>query len=86
MRLVRFTPERAAAAGGAAAALQVRRVTVVVRGGYRELESLLASLGTYSRLLTVESFSAQTAKDGGHALEATIGLSCYFKTSPPAAR
>jgi Tfp pilus assembly protein PilO len=87
--LVRFTPGARPAPltpgptpASDAPPLQSRPISVSVRSGFREVRSLLERLAAYPRLLTVESFSMRSSNRGPYTLEASLGMSCYFKRPP----
>jgi len=94
--LVRFTPETkkdasavrpAASKGGASPApvITTRPISVVVRCGFADYQSLLGRLATYPRLLTVEGFRMRSANCSGYTIEASISLNCYYKPTTPEA-
>jgi Tfp pilus assembly protein PilO len=81
MRLVSFAP-----VGGTAIReaddLYRFKATAVLRGRYADLRRFFDSVATFPRLLTVDTFIAGQTQSPEGTLDATIGLTCYYKAIP----
>jgi Tfp pilus assembly protein PilO len=84
MQLSSFTPEPVKSRGSTA--LEQRRVSVLVRGGYDQLKTFLAQLGSFPRMLTVENVHIKPSTLPEFTVEAAITITCYAKPVPAAAR
>ncbi len=82
MRLVSFSP-----VGGTGAReaddLYRFKATVVLRGRYSDLRMFFDSVANFPRLLTVDTFSAGQTPSPEATLDASMGLTCYYKALPP---
>jgi Tfp pilus assembly protein PilO len=80
MRLVRFAPTGAAVAE--ADGLLRFKASAILRGTYSNLRDFFESVAQFPRLVTIDSFSASQTLAPDGTLDATIVLTCYYKTLP----
>jgi Tfp pilus assembly protein PilO len=83
MRLVSFSPAGGHATKEADGLYRIK-ASAVLRGRYSDLRTFFDSVADFPRLLAVDSFSATRTQASEGSLDATIGLTCFYKALPEA--